>query len=186
MRVITGSARGTRLKSFEGDSVRPTTDKVKEAIFSSIHFVIEGSKVLDLFAGTGQLGIEALSRGAMTAYFIDSSKESLRLVEQNLVLSKLKSSDVKVINEDSILFLKTNTEKFDFVFVDPPYRKGIVLQVLENIENSLNENAYIFCEHEKELELPEIFGDLTLKKTYKYGKIYVSLYRYSCLESDEI
>ena len=76
--------------------------------------------------------------------------------------------------------------KFDFVFVDPPYRKGIVLQVLENIENSLNENAYIFCEHEKELELPEIFGNLTLKKTYKYGKIYVSLYRYSCLESDEI
>ena len=186
MRVITGIARGTRLKSFEGDNVRPTTDKVKEAIFSSIHFVVEGSKVLDLFAGTGQLGIEALSRGANEAFFIDSSKDSIKLVEQNLNLSKLKDSKIKIINEDSILFLKTNTEKFDFVFVDPPYRKGIISQVLENIENSLNDNAYIFCEHEKELELPEKIGNLNLRKTYKYGKIYVSLYRYFCLESDEI
>lgn len=185
MRVITGIARGTRLRSFEGDKIRPTTDKVKEAIFSSIHFILEGADVLDLFAGTGQLGIEALSRGANSAVFVDSSIESINIVKQNLALTKMSDFDVNVVNEDSLVFLKSNTiKKFNFVFIDPPYRKGIINQVFEIIENSLSDGAYIFCEHEKELVLPKEFGNLKLQKEYRYGKISVSLYRFYSMESD--
>ena len=183
MRVITGIARGMKLQSFDGNDVRPTTDRVKEAIFSSIQFQIEGSTVLDLFAGTGQLGIEALSRGAKSATFIDNDKNSINIVRNNIKKTKFENSDVKIITSDAMSYLSSANEKFDFIFVDPPYRHDLIIKVLENIGNIVKPNSLIFCEHEKELELPKKIFDLELCKKYKYGKICISLYG-TVLEKD--
>ena len=120
MRVITGTARGRVLRTLEGEDVRPTTDRVKEAVFSIIQFEIEGRRVLDLFAGSGQLGIEALSRGAASATFVDMSKDSLSAVKYNLEHTKL-GDNAKVVQTDALSFLKLTKDKFDLVFLDPPY-----------------------------------------------------------------
>lgn len=181
MRVITGSARGRKLITLEGNDVRPTTDKVKEAIFSSIQFEVEGSVVLDLFAGSGQLGIEALSRGAEKAYFVDNSKKSLDVVKQNLEITGF-TDNAEVYNMNSSDFLKITDKKFDFIFLDPPYNMGILEKILPDLSDKITENGKILCEHEKNLVLPEEINDLRLKKVYKYGKINVSLY---CLTGEE-
>lgn len=175
MRVITGSARGRRLITLEGNDVRPTTDKVKEAIFSSIQFEIEGADVLDLFAGSGQLGIEALSRGAESACFVDNSKKSLEVVKQNLEMTGFTGCS-EVYNMNASDFLKITDKKFDFIFLDPPYNNGFPEQILPLLSERIKEGGKIFCEHEKNLVLEEEINDLRLKKIYKYGKIYVSLY----------
>ena len=117
MRVITGTARGRVLRTLEGEDVRPTTDRVKEAVFSIIQFEIEGRRVLDLFAGSGQLGIEALSRGAASATFVDMSKDSLSTVKYNLEHTKL-GDNAKVVQTDALSFLKLTKDKFDIVFLD--------------------------------------------------------------------
>ena len=117
MRVITGTARGRVLRTLEGEDVRPTTDRVKEAVFSIIQFEIEGRRVLDLFAGSGQLGIEALSRGAASATFVDMSKDSLSAVKYNLEHTKL-GDNAKVVQTDALSFLKLTKDKFDIVFLD--------------------------------------------------------------------
>lgn len=181
MRVITGSARGRKLITLEGNDVRPTTDRVKEAIFSSIQFETEGSVVLDLFAGSGQLGIEALSRGAKTAVFVDNSKKSLEIVKKNLDITGF-NDKAEMYNMNSSDFLKITHRKFDFVFLDPPYNKGILAEILPQLSKNLNYNGKIFCEHEQNLVMPEEIQDFCLKKTYKYGKIKVSLY---CLSGEE-
>mgnify|MGYP002675531026 CR=1 FL=1 len=116
MRVITGTARGRVLRTLEGEDVRPTTDRVKEAVFSIIQFEIEGRRVLDLFAGSGQLGIEALSRGADSATFVDMSKDSLATVKYNLEHTKL-GDRAKVIQTDALSFLKLTKDRFDIVFI---------------------------------------------------------------------
>ena len=124
MRVITGSARGRRLKELTGMETRPTTDKVKESLFSIIQFDIEGRRVLDLFAGTGQLGIEALSRGAASAVFIDRRADAVRLVKDNLELCGL-SDRASVRCGDAMSYLRSG-EKFDLIFLDPPYAAGLL------------------------------------------------------------
>ena len=120
MRVITGFARGKKLVTLDGNDIRPTTDRVKEGIFSSIQFDLEGASVLDLFAGSGQLGIEALSRGADKAYFVDNSKKSLETVKKNLAITGLENKS-KLFNMNGHDFLKITDQKFDFIFLDPPY-----------------------------------------------------------------
>ena len=176
MRVITGSAKGRRLESPIGDNVRPTTDRVKEALFSSIQFDIEGRKVLDLFAGSGQLGIEALSRGAASAVFVDNNAESLTIINRNLSITGLLNK-AKVIKSDSEVFLKTSAEKFDIIFLDPPYNKGLLATLLPGISAVASESAVIICEHPLDVELPNGVGNFNLIKTAKYGKICVSTYR---------
>lgn len=175
MRVITGTARGRRLKTLEGMDVRPTTDKVKEAIFSAIQFEIEGADVLDLFAGSGQLGIEAMSRGAKSAVFVDKSKASVEVVRENLASTSL-SEHTRVVNMDSLDMLRNTRQKFDIAFLDPPYNKGILEEVLPLLEKCMNENGKVICEHETGLKLPEKIGRMYLKKVYRYGKINVSIY----------
>ena len=124
MRVITGIARGKRLVTVAGnDIVRPTGDKVKEALFSSIQFDIEGRRILDLFAGSGQLGIEALSRGAQSATFVDINDASLKVVKQNLDSTGL-SDKAQVVKSDYATFALRSTQKFDIAFLDPPYQAG--------------------------------------------------------------
>lgn len=177
MRVITGSARGRVLYALEGDDVRPTTDRIKEALFSIIQFEIEGRKVLDLFAGSGQLGIEALSRGAKSAVFVDSSKKSIEVVQKNLELTGL-SHSAKVLCREGVSFLKTCAEKFDVVFLDPPYSTGILQNALSQLDGVLNEDSAVICEAPKQQLLPEKIknGEMTAKR-YEYGKIALTVYK---------
>ena len=125
MRVITGSARGRRLKELEGMETRPTTDRVKEGLFNVLQFDIEGRRVLDLFAGTGQLGIECLSRGAASAVFVDKRPDAVKLIRENLKLCDL-TDRARVVAGDSMEFLKSVREKFDLVLLDPPYQAELL------------------------------------------------------------
>ena len=124
MRVITGTARSKKLVTPKGLDVRPTTDMVKEAVFSAVQFEIEGATVLDLFAGSGQIGIEALSRGANSAVFLDKSRDSIAAVKENLKNTELMDK-ATVLQMDSLAFLQSTQQKFDFIFIDPPYEQGI-------------------------------------------------------------
>ena len=179
MRVITGSARGRVLTTLEGnDVVRPTTDKVKEAMFSIIQFDIEGRRVLDLFAGAGQLGIEALSRGARKAVFVDLSRESIKVVNENLEHCNLKEN-ATVFNGDGLSYLKTTREKFDIVFIDPPYKKQLTAKALSLVLNVLNDGGIIVCETDIKEELPEAIGEYTVAKQDTYSKTKLTIYRYN-------
>ena len=134
MRVITGKARGVQLKTPDGMTTRPTADRVKEALFSIIQFEIPGAKVLDLFGGTGQLGIEALSRGAKSAIFVDAGEPACKLIRENLRRTKLEA-DAKVIRSDYLEYLKRCRENFNIIFLDPPYAEVF----LENALNCIGE-----------------------------------------------
>lgn len=175
MRVITGSARGRKLRTLEGDSVRPTTDKVKESIFNIIQFDVEGARVLDMFAGCGQLGIEALSRGADFAVFTDISRQSISVVEENLMHTGLRNL-AKTVVTDSLSYLDRTAETFDIAFLDPPYRAGIMEDAVERVYRHIAPNGIIVCETAAEEVLPEGLEGFTSKR-YKYGKIALTVYR---------
>ena len=175
MRVITGTARGMKLRTLEGLDVRPTTDQVKESIFSIIQFEIEGAKVLDLFAGSGQLGIEALSRGAGSATFVDSSKKAIDVVRENLEHTKLSHAIIK--NEDSLGFLKLTKDVFDIAFLDPPYGKGLIDKALPLLVPHMSSGAVIICETSKEETLPDSVENFVKAKEHVYGKIKLSIFR---------
>ena len=178
MRVITGKARGVQLKTPEGLDTRPTTDRVKEALFSIIQFEILGTYVLDLFGGTGQLGIEALSRGAEHAVFVDAGDAACKLIKENLRRTKLESQ-AKVVRSDYLQYLKTTREKFNIVLLDPPYAEVF----LENALNCITEidilqtGGIIVCERPVGKELPWEFPGYTRSKDYKYGKTLITIYR---------
>ena len=185
MRVITGIARGMRLKTLEGtDVVRPTAEKIKEAMFSIVQFDLEDAVVLDLFAGSGQLGIEAISRGASKAYFVDNSPASIAVVRENLKHTKLEESAV-VCNMPNSAFLRTTPAKFDIAFLDPPYGKKLIQRSLPALTEVMSENGIIVCEHEKECRLPETEGDFSIHKTYKYGQISLTVYRRNEVETED-
>lgn len=179
MRVITGTARGRRLKELEGMETRPTTGKVKESLFSIIQFDIEGRRVLDLFAGTGQLGIEALSRGAREAVFIDRRADAVKLIRENLQICNL-SDRAYVKNSDSMAYLKSG-EKFDLIFLDPPYASGLLEQALEQIAmfDICREHGIIVAESAADKELPPMPLPYSLYREYKYGKIKLTVYHRS-------
>lgn len=184
MRVITGSARGRRLIAPEGMDVRPTSDKVKEAIFSAVQFDIPGSAVLDLFSGSGQLGIEALSRGAKSCVFVDSSRASLDVTRENITASGFKNQSV-VVSADSIDYLRMCRQTFDIAFLDPPYGKGIIEKVMPLLCGHMSERGIAVCEHEKGLILTDSFGGLHKRKTYRYGKIEVTMFGTAIEEAAE-
>ena len=177
MRVITGSARGRRLKELEGMETRPTTDRVKEGLFSALQFDIEGRRVLDLFAGTGQLGIECLSRGAASAVFVERRPDAVQLIRENLRTTELQDR-ARVVAGEAMAFLEGG-EKFDLVFLDPPYQSGLLEQALDRLTrfDILNPHGIIVAEHPAERRLPPLPPPYRLRRTYRYGKIAVSLYR---------
>ncbi len=182
MRVITGSARGRRLKTLSGDDiVRPTTDLVKEAIFSIIQFDIEGRSVLDLFAGCGQLGIEALSRGARHCTFVDSSRMSAAVVRQNVEHCEMQES-AAVVQSDAAAYLMRCREKYDIALLDPPYDSDLIEKTLPLLAPCMNTGGVIICESLREKELPETAGEFTRRRTYRYGRIAVTIYRHSSIE----
>ena len=174
MRVITGSARGRRLKTPEGQDIRPTTDNVKESVFNILQFDIEGRRVLDLFAGTGQLGIECLSRGAREAVFIDADRDAVKIVRENL---KTCGFSAPVLQQDALSFLN-NCGKFDLIFIDPPYDAGLYDPVLEKINSVdiLSDGGIILCESRRETVLPDMRRPYCKKKEYRYGRVKLSLY----------
>ena len=145
MRVITGIARGRKLQPLEGKDVRPTTDKVKESVFSIIQFQIQGRVFLDLFSGSGQIGIEALSRGAKKAYLVDQSIKSIRVIEQNVKTTGFEES-ATVVRQDAQSFLLSARENFDIAYLDPPFDKGIIDEVLPLVATKMNKGGVILCE----------------------------------------
>ena len=176
MRVITGSARGRRLKELEGLETRPTTGKVKEALFSVIQFDIEGRRVLDLFAGTGQLGIEALSRGAECAVFVERRRDALQVIRENLEACGM-TDKARVVNGDAMSYLKSG-EKFDLIFLDPPYASGLLEQALEKIVrfDICRRHGIIVAESAADKTLPPLAGPYALYREYRYGKIKLTVY----------
>ena len=175
MRVITGTARGRRLLEPEGMAIRPTTDMVKESMFNIVQFDIEGRRVLDLFAGTGQLGIEALSRGAAETVFCDESPRAVKLVRANLERCGLKA---RVEQGDSLAFLR-RAGKFDLVFLDPPYDTDLLEKALEVIQNVdiLNDGGIIVCESRREKIMPELEPPYRRTLTRNYGKVCLTVYK---------
>ena len=178
MRVITGTARGRKLKELPGLETRPTTDKVKESVFNIVQFDIEGRRVLDLFAGTGQMGIEALSRGAASCTFLDLRKEAAAVVRENLAHTGLADQGT-VLQRDAMAYLAGCGEKFDLIFLDPPYASGLLAKALEAIAaiDIVTENGIIVCESALETELPELSAPYQRGRSYRYGKIQITLYR---------
>lgn len=174
MRVITGTARGRKLKTPDDYDIRPTTDNVKEAVFNIIQFDIPGRRVLDLFAGTGQLGIECLSRGAAEAVFIDQSRQAVGIVKENLKTCGLKGM---VLQADAIEYLRRG-ESFDIIFVDPPYDSELYEPVLKTVNSVdiLSDGGIIVCEIRREKSLPEVSAPYKKGREYCYGKVKIGIY----------
>ncbi len=178
MRVVAGKARGTQLKTPEGLTTRPTADRVKEAVFSILHFEVEGAMVLDLFGGTGQLGIEALSRGARGAVFIDHGKEACDLIKENLRRTRF-TDQGRVVRSDYLEYLKRTKEQFDIILLDPPYAEIFLENALKCISeiDILRSGGIIVTERPVGKVLDMELPGFTRSRDYKYGKTLVTLYR---------
>lgn len=178
MRVIAGIYKGRKLESPENYDIRPTTDKAKEALFSILNNDIPGARVLDIFAGTGALGIEALSRGAAECIFTDHSRQSIGLIKRNLAHCGA-GENARVIAGDFRKVLPGLAGGFDVILMDPPYNKGLVDEAMEIIweHQLLAEGGVVVCEHRKEEDLPEQIGGLIREKERRYGIVKLSIYR---------
>lgn len=176
MRIITGIARGKRLVTPDGRDVRPTPERVKEAVFSALQFDIEGRRVLDLFAGSGQLGIEALSRGAQSAVFVDASDISVKAVKSNLASSGL-ADKATVIRSDFNAFAASSALQFDIAFLDPPYSAGLLVPAIKAVAPLMSNYGIIVCEHPADITLPDEVNGFTVSRTYRYGKVLITAYR---------
>ena len=178
MRVITGKARGVVLKTPQGSLTRPTADRVKEALFSVIQFDLPAARVLDLFGGTGQLGIEALSRGAERAVFVDHQEQACALIRENLRRTRLEGQ-AKVVRSDYLSYLQRCRESFDLIFLDPPYAEIFLENALKTIAeiDILKSGGIIVTERPADKELSLNLPGLVRSKDYKYGKTLITLYR---------
>lgn len=178
MRVITGLAKGRRLEELPGLATRPTTDRVKEGLFSAIQFDIEGRRVLDLFAGTGQLGIEALSRGAAFCDFVDSAPAALKVVQRNVKICGFEDR-ATFHGKDFNAFLTGRQERYGLIFLDPPYASGNLERGLERITtiDIVVGNGIIVCESPADQDLPDLPAPYEKGREYRYGKIKFTLYR---------
>jgi 16S rRNA (guanine(966)-N(2))-methyltransferase RsmD len=182
MRIITGTAKGVHLESLEGDdSTRPTAERAKEAVFSAIQFDVEGRRVLDLFAGSGQMGLEALSRGAVQAMFIDASDKAIATVKRNAVKAKL-ADRAKYLISDYRNYLRKarGGEPFSLVFIDPPYAMRAVPEALARLldYDLVTPDCIFVCESEEPdvFEGKEELGEhFVTRKTGKYGRAYITI-----------
>lgn len=175
MRVITGTARGHRLETLPGEETRPTAERVKEGLFSAIQFDIEGRRVLDLFAGSGQLGIEALSRGAAECVFVDRNPKATDIIRRNLQAVGLYAG-AHVLTTDALQFLERNRERFNLAFLDPPYASGLLPQALTLLAPQIDLGGTVICESDRD-KAPDGVGGLWLRKMYRYGRVCIWLYR---------
>ncbi len=178
MRIIGGKYRSRVLASFDGEDVRPTSDRAREALFNILAFKVMNARVLDLFAGSGALGIESLSRGAKEVVFNDLSKQSLGILKKNLQTLKIEIGKEAIVkNYDYSVCLDTITGEFDLIFIDPPYRLDIGKSILEKIEkrNLLSENGIAVYERDCPFE-GEVLG-LEKFDERKYGKAFLTFFR---------
>jgi len=178
MRIISGQFRGRKLKTLEGMNTRPTADRVKESLFNILNTKVYDANVLDLFAGSGALGLEALSRGAASCVFVDSSKEAIDIVKENVDLCKVQENS-KIINKDYLEVLKNINNKFDIIFVDPPYSKGIEIVVLENVKDILTEDGMVIIETDHTDIPPDEINGLIKYDSRKYGRTIISFYEHN-------
>jgi 16S rRNA (guanine(966)-N(2))-methyltransferase RsmD len=177
MRVITGTAKGKPLATLPGeDVVRPTSQRVKEAMFSAIQFEVEGRNALDAFAGSGQLGIEALSRGAAFCVFVERDPKAAVVLGQNLERTKL-SENARLLPGDALAFLRRAGESFGLIFLDPPYGAGLLQEAIPLAAERLAPGGLLLCEAPSAESLPERAGETVLWRSYRHGKTTVHLYR---------
>lgn len=176
LRVISGSARGKKLLCADGTDVRPTLDRVKESVFNMIAFDLADSHVLDLFSGSGALGIEALSRGAFDCVFVDNATKSIEITKKNLEATRLASRST-VVNSDSIDFLTKTDRKFDIIFIDPPYESDLYEKALLKIKdnNLLNDDGFIVLEYDTEITPNFDYCGFEVIKDKKYGRVKILL-----------
>lgn len=183
MRIIAGEYGGRRLKAVPGMKTRPTTDKVKESMFNIVGPFFDGGNVLDLFAGSGGLSIEAVSRGASQAYLIDRQYQAIKTIKENIETTK-ESSKFHVLKMDAkkaLFKLESEGLQFDYVFLDPPYAQQTIVANLEQMVslNLLKNGALIVCETDQNADLPDQITDKISKiKTAVYGITVVTIYQY--------
>ncbi len=187
MRVISGTRKGMPLKAVPGSGTRPTTDKVKESIFNMIGPYFEGGLAVDLFAGSGGLGIESLSRGIDSCIFIEKDAKAIATINDNLKKCRLEDQ-AEIYRIDAGRAVKAFEKrglKIDLLFVDPPYQKSsyydLVLTLIE--KECLSQSGIVMCEHEKGVELPDSYGAFKLVRRENYGGTIISIYR--CLSEEE-
>jgi len=179
MRVITGRARGVRLETVPGEAVvRPTSQRVKEAMFSAIQFEIEGQTVCDAFAGSGQLGIEALSRGAKSCLFLELDSRAHAIIKQNLAHAKM-SDEAKLMQLDSLQYLRRTNEIFGLIFLDPPFDGSLLQDAIPVAAARLSPGGLLVCEAPASESLPECMEGATLRKSYQHGRTKICVYQKS-------
>lgn len=180
MRVISGILKGRNIKGYDIDGTRPTMDRVKESVFATIQNELKNSVCLDLFCGSGNLGIEAISNGSKLCYFVDNNIKAIRVVDDNLKNLNIKDN-AKVLNFDykkSLKYFNENNIKFDLIFVDPPYDFHVIEKIIKYVDelSLLNDNGLLILEFEKE-KLEEKYNNLVLIKEKKYSWKYVYIYK---------
>ena len=177
MRVITGHARGVRLETLPGEEiVRPTSQRVKEAMFSAIQFEIEGKTVLDAFAGSGQLGIEALSRGAKSCLFLELNPRAHDIIKQNLAHAKM-TEESNLMQLDSLQYMRRSNERFGLIFLDPPFGTELLQQAIPVAAACLEPDGLLVCEAGAKEPLPEVIDDVCLRKSYQHGRTKICVYQ---------
>lgn len=178
MKIISGSLKGRTVKGHNIKGTRPTMDRVKESIFSIIQNNIKDSICLDLFAGSGNLGIEAISRGSKNVYFNDFDSEAIKTIKENLKAFNIEGNIIKNDYKKTLFYLSKEKIKFDIIFLDPPYALNVIDDILNIIDSNdlLNTNGLIICEYDK-ATLKEEYNDIKLKTTRKYGDTKVSIYQ---------
>lgn len=189
MRVVSGDLKGRILKAVPGTTTRPTTDKVKESLFNMIGPYFSGGIGLDLFAGSGGLGIEALSRGLDKVIFVDRDGKAVHIVNENLRSCGLEEK-AEVYRNDAVRALKAIQKRnvvFNYIFLDPPYKKQQLVKLLEMIESEelILADGLIVCEHASDIQLPDRIGRLQQVRNEKYGIIGITLYRLGVLDEGE-
>ena len=185
MRIITGTARGVHLETLEGHDTRPTGEKVKEAVFSMIQFEIEGRRVLDIFSGSGQLSLEALSRGAESATMIDASKDAAAIIRRNAVKTKMIANSKVIVSDYKIALRGLEGQKFQLIFMDPPYAARLVPDTVDRVlrHGLLSDGGIMICESEE--KEPYEHSALTVRKHNKYGRSYITVYEKNVTKNAE-
>lgn len=174
MRIVGGQYKGRVLNNFSGKDVRPTSDMVRESLFNILQFKIHGATFLDLFAGTGAMGIEALSRGAKSVTFNDANKNSINLIKSNLEKCKI-TDGVEVKNTDALVYLDVSNKQFDIIYIDPPYSTDLGQRALNKVKNCLSKEGVAIYEDEKPF-VDDIEG-LVITDTRKYGRAYLTFFK---------
>ena len=179
MRIISGKYKGRNLVSFKADHIRPTMDRIKETIFNKWMMYVDGAKVLDLFAGTGNLGIEALSRGATHVTFVEKSNKSMNIVKENLELLKISKSDYQIQLKDVLAFIRQDSNTvYDLIFIDPPFTEKMAHDVMNAMGKSsiFGPHTRIVIESIKQERIDDTYGDLVCYDRQDHGDKFLSFF----------